>query len=529
VNLSPSVWLSENRGVYIGNASSMRDFRVQLRGSRSVLLFGAYLLSLITIALLVYSNAVRNGTSVSIVEAQSSLQSFYATVIGLLGGMICLVTPALSATSILSERQRKSLDLVFSAPVSPKYYLVGKMLSSYRYIWMLLVLSLPVTAACVVLGGASWTDVLVAYGLLSVQGVIFSSLALLISAAAIKPVSAIVSSYSVVLGISLFTLMTASAFVYRPFMGSSTNEMPFYVTLCPFLVSRSAPSYTILFGVHVSNVFFAILIALLISRLCLLAAGAILRPYGGTEVQSLRVNGLLYHLGLFGFLGYTAAASASSSASYSVQTVGQMMVYASFILLFITPNLAAFGYDSERRFWPSGAFDVRQTFSGRPGGALPYLLLLSVGGCLSYLLGVVSNSTATVKLSPEIAAHVLFVAGLWVLIFSTGRYASSWTLLAKTARSAAAVAFMLLVMLPPALLNSLVPDDRIVTSFNVWDLYLMRPLMVTTEARFGQAALYGFLMFAAGVAIHLAAERQLAKTIKVGTNPYASIATSQAV
>jgi hypothetical protein len=147
----------------MGNASSMRDFRVQLRGSRSVLLFGAYLLSLITIALLVYSSAIRNGTSVSIVEAQSSLQSFYATVIGLLGGMICLVTPALCATSILTERQRKSLDLVFSAPVSPKYYLVGKMLSSYRYIWMLLVLSLPVTAACVVLGGATWRDVLLGY------------------------------------------------------------------------------------------------------------------------------------------------------------------------------------------------------------------------------------------------------------------------------------------------------------------------------------------------------------------------------
>ena len=528
MNLSPAVWLKENRGVYLGNASSMRDYRVQLRGSRSVLLFGAYLLCLITIALLVYSNAVSNGTSVSVVEAQSSLQTFYATVIGLLGGMICLVTPALSATSILTERQRKSLDLVFSAPVSPKYYLVGKMLSSYRYIWMLLVLSLPVTAACVVLGGASWTDVLVAYGLLSVQGVIFSSVALLISAAAVKPVSAIVSCYGAVAGISIFTLITAGSIVYRPFMGSATYEMPFYVALCPFVVARSAPSYTVLFGVHVSNVFFAIVVALLISRLCLLAAGAILRPYGGTEVQSLRLNGLLYYLGLFGFLGYSAA-EVSSSGTYPVQALGQMMAFASFILLFIAPNLAAFGYDSERRFWPSGAFDMRQTLSGRPGGALSYLLLICGGGCLSYLLGAAVNAGSTIKLTADIAAYILFVVGLWVLIFSTGRYASSLTLLAKTARSAAAVAFMLLVMLPPALLNSLVPDERTVMSWNIWDLYLLRPLLVTTEPRFGQAALYGFLMFAAGVAIHVAAERQLAKAIRAGKNPYAPIATSQAV
>jgi hypothetical protein len=103
------------------------------------------------------------------------------------------------------------------------------------------------------------------------------------------------------------------------------------------------------------------------------------------------------------------------------------------------------------------------------------------------------------------------------------------TLLAKTARSAGAVVFMVLVLLPPALLNSLVPEQRTLVSFSAWDFYLLRPLLVDTQPRFGQAGLYGFLMLAVGIAIHIAAEKQLAKTIHVGTNPYASIATSQAV
>jgi len=51
------------------------------------------------------------------------------------------------------ERQHGPWILVFSAPVAPRYYLVGKTIAVYRYIWMLLILSLPVTAACVVLGG----------------------------------------------------------------------------------------------------------------------------------------------------------------------------------------------------------------------------------------------------------------------------------------------------------------------------------------------------------------------------------------
>src|ERR1044072_9677517 len=112
----------------------------------------------------------------SMTDAQHPLKGFYNKIIYLLSTVMWLVAPALTATAIVSERQRKSLDLVFSAPVSPKYYLVGKMLSSYRYVWMLLVLSLPVTAACVVLGGAVWSEGLAAYGLLSLPGVIYTAI-----------------------------------------------------------------------------------------------------------------------------------------------------------------------------------------------------------------------------------------------------------------------------------------------------------------------------------------------------------------
>jgi hypothetical protein len=528
VNLSPSVWLRENRGVYFGNASSMRDYRVQLRGSRSVLLFGTYLIFLISIALLVYSNSTRSGASVSIVDAQQSLRSFYQVVIGLLGGMICLVTPALSATAIISERQRKSLDLVFSAPVSPKYYLVGKMLSSYRYTWMLLVLSLPVTAACVVLGGASWSDVLIAYALLSVHGIIFSALALLISAASIKPVSAIVSSYGGAFAYCVFSSIVGGISLLRPFMGSGMNEQPFVCAFSPFLASQSAPTYTILFGVHVSNVVFVAISALLFSRLCLLAAGAILRPYGGTEVQSLRLNGLLYFLGVMGLTGYSLATTMTMS-KFQVQTIGQMMAVASSVLLVIVPNLAAFGYDGERRFWPSGPFSLPQIFSGRPGGTLPYLLCLTVGGCLAYLGGYALNSSVTTKLGIEISAFILFTTGFWILIYALGRFCSAITLLGKSARGGASVIFLVITFIPPILFNSLDAESAQLTTFNAWDLYILRPLMVQAEPRFWQAGLYGGVMLGIGLAIHFAAERQLARTIQKGTNPYASIAATQTV
>jgi len=63
------------------------------------------------------------------------------------------------ATTIVMERQRRSLDLVFSAPVAPPTTCRQRRLRCTA-ISDAADPSLPVTAACVVLGGASWSDVL---------------------------------------------------------------------------------------------------------------------------------------------------------------------------------------------------------------------------------------------------------------------------------------------------------------------------------------------------------------------------------
>ena len=517
MNFSPGAWWQENRGVYWGNASSIRDFRVQLRGSRSVLLFGVYLSFLIVVALLVYANSTRTEISPSIV-------------MGMLGAMISLVTPALSATAIVAERQRKSLDLVFSAPVTPKYYLVGKMLSSYRYSWMLLVLSLPVTAACVVLGGASWQDVLVAYGLLSFQGIIFSSLALLISATALKPANALVQSYGSAFALTMLSLSLGATLMARSFMGASTNEQPFFVAFNPFLVAQSAQTYTVILGHPISNVFFIFIAALLVSRLCLLAAGAILRPYGGKEVQALRTNGLVYYIGTMALFGYSFASALTSFPNQGMRC-GQMMFWASMLMAFVVSNLSAIGYDVERRFWPNGLFSIRQTFNGRPAGSLPYIVLLTVAGCAAFVGATMLNSSVTFRPSWDILPYVVLSLGFWVLCFGCGRFASSVTLITKSARGVVAVVIGLLVFLPPALLSALFPEEGggMPKPIGVWDLYILRPVVTDEAWRPVQALVYGSVLLAAGIGVSVLAERALRRTITRGTNAYASIAATSAV
>src|SRR5579885_1647378 len=208
-------WAKSNFGVYFDNATSRRDYRAQLRGNRAIILWTVYLIVLIGLAMIVYSMSVEAGVT-SVARAQATLQDFYQAVMMILGFMVILVAPALAATTIVMERERRSLDLVFSAPVRPKTLLVGKMISAYRYTWMLLVLSLPITAVCVVMGGATWLEVLFAYALLSLHAMLYSAVALAISAIASKPTGALVWTYIAVGLYSGFAGAIATA-AYVPF------------------------------------------------------------------------------------------------------------------------------------------------------------------------------------------------------------------------------------------------------------------------------------------------------------------------
>lgn len=113
--------------------------------------------------------------SMSVAQAQDQLRWFYTWIIGLLGAVMMLVAPVLTATAIPAERQNQSFDLLFSSPLELKHFLVGKMISSFRFTAILLFLSMPIASICVLLGGATWTDIACAFLSLLAIGIILTS------------------------------------------------------------------------------------------------------------------------------------------------------------------------------------------------------------------------------------------------------------------------------------------------------------------------------------------------------------------
>lgn len=503
-------WAKRNFAVYIDNATSKRDFRAQLRGNRSALLWTVYLLAFIGIGMWNYGESVAQGTT-NVVAAQKGLQDFYKVVMALLGGMVTLVAPALAATAIVIERERRSLDLVFSAPVSPKLFLVGKMLSAYRYTWMLLVLSLPVTAVCVMLGGATWGEVLSAYVLLSLHGLLYSAIALTVSSMAQKPVSALIWSYASIAGAAIVGGSMAGPYAFTSYRAD--DPLAFGVTMSPFAVASAAGTSTPIFGIHIPNwLLFGVLVLFLV-RLCLLGAGSVLSSYGARETRNLRLTGLVGMVLAGSIATLVTASSLATSTSFSTTDygyfAGNIGAALSLLLTLPLPVLVCYGIDGDRKFWPNGAFSKNEALRGTPAGGLPYILLMLGAAFLSVL--VTAFALGMNSLTPDLFASVWWCGAFWTFCWSLGRLASALTTELRSARTIHVALLLATIGLPVPFL--FIIDPGMETLF--WHMYPLYPLAVAQPEAFGARFFAGALLLAGTAGALAIAKRRAAQPVAV--------------
>jgi hypothetical protein len=503
-------WFQDLKQTYFANPTAARDYRVQLRGNRSVMLFGMYLFVLIGVAFAMYTMQV-SPHAMSVVSAQQQLHGFYQTVMFLLAGMIVLITPALTATTVITERQRHSFDLIFSAPVTPKQYLVGKMISSYRYTWMLLILSLPITASAVVLGGAAWSDVLAAYALLSLHALVFTAIALLMSTVAPRPVSAVMWAYAVV---AIYLGVTGTAAAISVSSRMTGTEAFFMVAMNPFSVVQAADTYTTILNYEVPNWALALVCTLLVTRIVLLAAGSILSPYGGKESRGLRISGLAYAAAIAGIFGHMAGGAMGSGGSAHMPTMGFGIFLVWFLvpIVFVMPFSVCFGYEGERRHWPNGLFSPRHWLDGTPSGALPYLFALVATCATAVTLGVLIKTNSWI--GNGFLAYVAYACGYLTLFWGVGRMASVTSGGLRQARTVLFAIFMVLFVVPVPFLSAIGSNLFSEGFGSVWNLWPFYPLTQDEPERILQVLGYGIAMVVGGAVLAGMAEARLAPKLR---------------
>jgi hypothetical protein len=318
-----------------------------------------YLSVLLAITVTSYDTAAERVRSEGLAAAQMELQNLYAAFMTLLGLALCLIMPTMGATSIVQERQRKSLDLIFSAPVKPGYFLIGKLISNLRYAVMLLVLTLPMAAAGVMVGGATWIDVLTAFVCLLPFAVFSTSIGLFISSRAKTATAAIIGS---LICVSLFLLLVSP-------LSMAMMDSPF-VGLNPFTVASAGSASTNLSGIEVPAWLISVVCFVALSKYLLLGAESSLTQQK-PEIVKLRIATyfllVAYSLTLV-FTGSMRGSSAFSDAFFL------LLLLPFWILPFVIPIVVCYSFSDSKRLRPDGWFSLRSMVDGRVSGSLPFLL-----------------------------------------------------------------------------------------------------------------------------------------------------------
>ncbi len=148
---------------------------------------------------------------------------------------IVLILPTLAANSIISEKQKNTLDLLYTVPVAPINIIVGKFLGVISFFVFLLIVSCPLLGITFFLVGLDWTQLLLWMAVVAPAVFAAAALSLRISVTAPNMNSALGRIYGAafLLYIGLAICAGLSSVFLRTFFA---YQFSYWVIVCLFLL-----------------------------------------------------------------------------------------------------------------------------------------------------------------------------------------------------------------------------------------------------------------------------------------------------
>jgi len=199
-------WLEglSNRVLRFNPCVMQHELRLRMRG-RSVfvlMLIFVLLCSCAASAPFVLWALEHAAGSSSYTEPLTEMGRFGVLALGLvLLTLTLLALPAWAAAGIAGERERGTLGELRSTQLSASDIVIGKFAASLTYATLLLAISLPVAAWCLMLGAIAPGEVAVIYAILLSFALGIAGIGTWMSALCRRPIGAIVSTYIVLIGV----------------------------------------------------------------------------------------------------------------------------------------------------------------------------------------------------------------------------------------------------------------------------------------------------------------------------------------
>jgi len=202
-------------------AIGVKELRGRMRGRRAFIILTIYLLLLGGFSLMierVMETMLNQPFSGMTATASPAIgQGIFAALLLLMTLQVVFLAPASTAGAISLEREKQTLELLATTPISSLAIVVGKLLSALVYVFLLIAASIPLMAIVFVFGGVGPEDVVRGYIVLIVTALGLGSFGLLCSSI-VKRTTA--STAITIFGVLAITIGTVFLLVFWQAMGS---------------------------------------------------------------------------------------------------------------------------------------------------------------------------------------------------------------------------------------------------------------------------------------------------------------------
>ena len=207
-------------------AVGVKELRGRMRGKRAFVILTVHLLLVAGFAWMIESIAERaysGGFNSSFSASAEIGRQLFTGIIFLLTLITLILAPASTAGAISLEREKQTLDLLVTTPISSLAIILGKLLSALSWILLLLLASIPVVALVFTFGGVGPDDVVKAYVVLLGTAVFYGAVGLFVSALVRRTQAATILNLVTVI---FLTAGTAFIFLFWTVMTGNSGFMP---------------------------------------------------------------------------------------------------------------------------------------------------------------------------------------------------------------------------------------------------------------------------------------------------------------
>ncbi len=206
-------------------AIGVKELRGRMRGRRAFIILTIYLLLLGGFSLMierVIEAGMSSGFGGTSAFASAAIgQGIFAALLFLMTLQVVFLASSSTSGAISLEREKQTLELLITTPISSLAIIVGKLLSALVYVFLLIAASVPLMAVVFVYGGVGPEDVLRGYIVLVATALGLGSFGLLCSSLVKRTTAATAIT---IFGVLAITVGTVFILVFWQAMASFDNN-----------------------------------------------------------------------------------------------------------------------------------------------------------------------------------------------------------------------------------------------------------------------------------------------------------------